>query len=158
MTKEKKSEYTLRISQANKTGLIVILYEITIDYVEESIAAASAGDNGAMRLSAENASRCVEEMQNNLHFEYELAKTLKQLYLYMKKQLRAAYISDDVSGLEDVLIKLKGLRDSYMKIADTDTSGPVMENTQKVLTGMTYSKTRVLNELTNECGNRGFRV
>ncbi len=158
MTSEKKNEYTLRISQANKTGLIVILYEIAIDYVDEAIAAASAGDNGAMSLAAYRAMHCVEEMQNNLHFEYELAKSLNKLYLYMKKQLRNASISGDASGLNEVKKELTGLHKAYLEIADTDKSAPVMIHTQKVLAGMTYSKDRVLDDLTNEAAGRGFRV
>lgn len=158
MTNEKKSEYTLRISQANRAELIVILYEITIDYVDEAIAAASAGDKSAMSLAAYRAMHCVEEMQNNLHFEYELAKSLNKLYLYMKKQLRNACISDDTSGLSEVKKELIGLCNAYSKIADTDKSDPVMVHTQKVLAGMTYSKDRVLDDLTNEAAGRGFRV
>ena len=76
----------------------------------------------------------------------------------MKNTLRAAYISGETEGLKDVLDKLKRLKDSYDKIADTDKSGPVMVHTQSVLTGMTYSKDRILDDLTNECSNRGFRV
>ena len=158
MTSEKKNEYTLRISQANRAQLIVILYEITIDYVEEAIAAASAGEIGSVSFSTANAIRCVEEMQNNLHFEYDLAKSLNRLYVYMKNKLRAAYISGETDELKDVLEKLKRLKDSYDKIADTDKSGPVMVHTQSVLTGMTYSKDRVLDSLTNETASRGFRV
>ncbi len=158
MTKEKKSEYTLRISQANRAELIVILYEITIDYVEEAIAAASADDIGSVSFSTANAIRCIEEMQNNLHFEYDLAKSLNRLYTYMKNKLRAAYISGETEVLSDVLDKLKKLRDSYDKIAATDKSGPVMIHTQKVLSGMTYSKDKVLDDLTNETAGRGYRV
>lgn len=158
MTSEKKNEYTLRITQANKARLIVILYEISIDYLNEAIVAAANDDIESMSTSAYNAYRCVEEMQNNLHYEYELAKVLNRMYVAMKKKLRDAYISKDSTGLVDVLTELEKLRNSYDKIADTDTSGPVMIHTQTVLAGMTYSKDRILDDLTNECSNRGFRV
>jgi len=36
MTKELKQEYTLRISRANKSELVVILYEMLIDYIDEA--------------------------------------------------------------------------------------------------------------------------
>ncbi len=157
MTSEKKNEYTLRITQANKAGLIVILYEIAIEYVNEAIEAGTT-DIESMKTAAMNAARCIEEMQNNLHYEYELAKVLNRMYVNMKNTLRAAYVSGDVSGLDGVAVELNKLRCSYEKIADTDTSGPVMIHTQTVLAGMTYSKDRVLNSLTNECSNRGYRV
>ena len=103
MTSEKKNEYTLRITQANKARLIVILYEISIDYLNEAIVAAANDDIEAMSTAAYNAYRCVEEMQNNLHYEYELAKVLNRMYVAMKKKLRDAYISKDSTGLVDVL-------------------------------------------------------
>ncbi|MCR5685330.1 MAG: flagellar protein FliS [Lachnospiraceae bacterium] len=158
MTNEKKTEYTRRITQANKAKLIVILYEIAIDYVREAIEYDKKGDSVAMSTSSGNAFRCVEEMQNNLHYEYDLAKVLNRQYVDMKKKLRAATVSGDTSGLEHVLGELTKLRDSYDKIADTDTSGPVMIHTQTVLTGMTYSKDRILDDLTTDCTRRGFRV
>ena len=34
MTKEMKQEFTLRISQANKSGMVVILYEMLLAYLE----------------------------------------------------------------------------------------------------------------------------
>ena len=36
MTKELKQEYTLRITQANKTQLITILYEMLLVYVDDA--------------------------------------------------------------------------------------------------------------------------
>ena len=39
MTRELKQEYTLRITQANKTQLITILYEMALLYVDEAKAA-----------------------------------------------------------------------------------------------------------------------
>ena len=37
MTQEKKQEFTLKISQANKTQLITILYEMVIEYLNDAI-------------------------------------------------------------------------------------------------------------------------
>ena len=39
MTKELKQQYTLRITQANKSALVVILYEMTITYLEDAMKA-----------------------------------------------------------------------------------------------------------------------
>ena len=43
MTQERKQEFTLKITQANKTQMITILYEITIDYLEEAMDEISIG-------------------------------------------------------------------------------------------------------------------
>lgn len=163
MTKEKKNEFTLRISQANRSELIIILYEMTICYIEDVINISHTGDTGvANNIELQNAVRravgCIEEMQNNLHYEYDLAKNLKQIYLYMKKQLRIAGTTGNTDSLYVVKKELEILRDAYKTIKDTDTSRPVMVNTQLVLTGMTYDRNRILDSLTTEYSSRGYRV
>lgn len=158
MTREKKNEFTLRISQANKTELIIILYDIAISYLSDAIDSYNADNIDEAKADGIKAVACIEEMQKNLHFEYDLAKKLQQLYLFMKKELRAGIISGDFSGYGQVKKELEKLMASYEAIKDTDTSGPVMVHTQAVLSGMTYSKDRLLDSLTTDCPSRGYRV
>ncbi|GEM_PF-847743 len=166
MTKDKKKEFTLRISQANKTELIIILYEMTICYIEDVINASHTSDSVASvidNIELQNAVRravgCIEEMQNNLHYEYDLAKTLKQIYLYMKKELRTVAITGDASNLDIVKKELISLKDAYESIKSTDTSEAIMSHTQSVVTGMTYGRNSVLlDSLTTEYTGRGYTV
>ena len=44
MTDEKKKEYTLRISQAGDAALTIILYEITMDYLQDALDSLEPGD------------------------------------------------------------------------------------------------------------------
>ena len=44
MTQERKQEFTRRITQANKTQMITILYEMVLDYIEEARDAISVGE------------------------------------------------------------------------------------------------------------------
>ena len=39
MKKEKKQEFTLRITRANKTQMVVILYDMVLTYLEDAIEA-----------------------------------------------------------------------------------------------------------------------
>ncbi len=166
MTKEKKNEFTLRISQANKSELIIILYEMTICYIEDVVNLSHTSDTGVANVSnntefqiaVKRATGCIEEMQANLHYEYELAKNLKQIYLYMKKQLRMAGLTGDVSALDTVIRELTSLKEAYESIKDCDTSASVMSHTQTVVTGMTYDKNSILDSLTTEYTGRGYRV
>ncbi len=158
MKREKKQEYTLRIAQANKTELIVILYEMTLTYLGDAVECLEVSDEDGFVTELEHARACIDELIGNLHFEYEPARQLKQLYLYMKKCIRESVISRKNEGLDDVIRHLTRLKESYESIKDTDTSGPVMSHTQTVLAGMTYSKDKVLNSLTQECPGRGFLV
>ena len=97
-------------------------------------------------------------MQANLHYEYELAKNLKQIYLYMKKQLRITIIEKKPENLEKVVSMLEILKQSYEEIKTYDKSAAIMTHTQNVLSGITYSRNKLLNDLTTEVSSRGFVV
>ena len=45
MKKEQKQEFTLRITRANKTQMIVILYDMVLVYLEDSLEAFEKEDN-----------------------------------------------------------------------------------------------------------------
>ena len=49
MTKELKQEYTLKITQANKTQLVVILYEMLLTYLEDAVSAHEKNDRAGFR-------------------------------------------------------------------------------------------------------------
>ena len=85
MTKELKQEFTLRITQANKTQLITILYEMVLLYLEEAKAAIDADDKTECKAAIRKIRGCMDELIASLHLEYELAQNLLQLYLYINK-------------------------------------------------------------------------
>jgi len=155
MNSELKKEYALRITQANNVQMIIISYEIIETYLDE----ASKAENTALfNENIEMAKRCIDEMIFNLHYEYEISKSLKLLYLYMKKILRHAVWENDKEAISEVKKMVVELRKSYEKVADQDASAPLMQNTQSVMTGITYGRNQILDELSQDISNRGFRV
>ena len=155
MTKELKQEYTRRITQANKTQLITILYEMLLIYVEEAMDAHEKNDRGGFREGIRKARGCIDELMASLNFDYELAMNFLQLYLYVNRELVRAEVRNAEEPLENVNKVIKGLHEAYVKLDDMDASGPVMENVQTVYAGLTYD----LNEnLADQGINRGFRV
>ena len=151
-----KKEFAMRISQANNVQMIMISYEIIDAYLID--AKKYPAGSGDYVISIDKAKRCIEEMMNNLHYEYDIAKDLKQLYLYMKKRLRQAICEKDTGAIEEVRRMIGQLHDSYGSIADTDNSMPMMQNTQSVVAGMTYGRSKTLEEASTDMENRGFRV
>ena len=158
MTKEQKNDYTLRITQANSTELVIILYDMTLCYLKDAKSCVEKRDfnNGTSQIRY--AISCIDELQNGLHYEYELAKNLKQIYLFIKKQLRNTIIYKHVDGIDDAINKIESLKSAYEKIKVYDNSKPLMENSQSVLTGITYNRGRILDSLTTEVASRGFTV
>ena len=87
MTKELKQEYTLRITQANKTQLITILYEMVLLYVDEAQEALDAGQKMEYKSAIRKIRGCIDELTASLNLDYELANNLLQLYLYISREL-----------------------------------------------------------------------
>ena len=151
-----KKQFAMRISQANNVQMILVSYEIIDTYLRDA-KNFNAG-TGDYVINIDKAKRCIEEMMNNLHYEYDIAKDLKQLYMYMKKRLRQAICEKDADAIEEVRKMINQLHDSYESIADTDNSQPMMQNAQSVVAGMTYGKSKTLDEAPTDIENRGFRV
>lgn len=158
MTKEMKQDFTLRITQANKTQLITILYEMTLLYIEEAEAALEAEDDTAFRAAIRKVIGCMNELTASLHFEYELAQRLLQLYLYINRELVQASIHRQKENLEHVHRVIGELHSAYQQMEGQDVSAPVMGNTQTVYAGLTYGRNTLTENISDPCANRGFCV
>ena len=158
MTKELKQEYTLRITQANKTQLITILYEMVLIYIDEAEAALSEDDRAEYKSALRKIRGCMNELTASLNLEYDLAQNLLQLYLYVNRELVQASVHYDKDNLEHVRLVIGELQKAYKKIEDQDVSGPVMGNTQTVYAGLTYGRNTLTENITDPASNRGFCV
>lgn len=158
MKKEQKQEFTLRITKANKTQMIVILYDMVLVYLEESLEAFEKEDYVTYRWNIERAKDCIDELLNSLHMEYEIAGILRGLYFFYKRELTSAGVQKDKEKVLPVMKMIKELKESYEQIATQDTSTPIMKNTQTVYAGLTYGKTSLNENLADQGTNRGFRV
>lgn len=158
MTRELKQQFTLKISQANKTRLVVILYEMMLVYIEEAKQANEAGETDAFRKGIKNAKGCLHELMASLHLEYPVAGNLMQLYVYSDRELTRADLRNSSKELIHVKEIMSKLHDAYETISEQDDSMPVMANTQTVYAGLTYSRNNLNESLADQGGSRGFRV
>ena len=156
MTSELKKEYTLRISQANKTQLIVILYEMLLIYTDEAKQALLAGEEKKLQGDIQKARGCLKELMNSLNFDYPLAANLLSLYVYVSKELVDASLHQNKEALEHVIYVIGELYHAYVQIADQDQSPPVMSNSQTVYAGLTYGKGQLTESMSDESASRGF--
>jgi len=158
MKDKKKQEFILKISQANRTQMLVIIYDILLEYLEEATKAEHEKQKDQFKSAIINARNCVNELIDSLNVEYELANGLLQIYLYLNRELARAYAKksqEPIIIIQKLVMKLKM---AYVEAAKTDHSSSVMGNTQSVYAGLTYGK-GVLNEsMENPIENRGFRV
>lgn len=158
MTDEQKKLYTLKISSANKTDLIVILYEITLVYIDEAEEAMRRDQKDSFRQCLEKAKSCLIELQNSINPQSSLAGNYFEIYLFLRRELSragAAYGEDALQNVKSILLQLL---ETYRKVSESDTSGPVMENSQAVYAGLTYGRNSLNENLVNQGVDRGFRA
>ncbi len=158
MTDDLKQKFTLRITQANKTELTVILYEMTMVYVKDAKVALLTHDIAEFRKEIKRARRCMEELLSSLHIEYAIARHMMQLYLYVNRELAKADVWCVEEPLDHALLVIQNLHDAYIEISKKDTSEPIMSNIQSVYAGLTYGKNNLNENLVNNTANRGFLV
>lgn len=156
MEKEKIKDYTLRISQSNRSQLVVVIYDIVLTYLSEARNAHTKGDAKGYRYAVRKAQPFVTELISALNFQYEISYELMRLYLYVNRTLALSLIKNDGNELKGAEIVIKNLRKAFEEISKEDSSQPIMQNTQQVYAGLTYGK-GCLNEFSDIQGeNRGF--
>ena len=160
MKAESVKIFTRRITSANKSEIIVIIYDI----IEENIALAkkalAEGDRETYRNEIKQAISFVKELLVSLDLNYEVSKNLASLYIYVSRCLNFALVSGKKEEIEAAEKVLRKLGDSFREVAKTDESKPVMENTQRVYAGITYGRGLDLDEtlVAPAMESRGFRA
>lgn len=158
MTQDAIKNYTLRISQANRSEIIVIVYELIDKYLDETIEAAVAVDADACMEAGRRAMKCISHLINALDENYELANPLMSVYSYMSREIGFASARLDSVRLNAVKAYAKSLSEAFICVAKADASAPVMENSQTVYAGLTYGKGDLNESLYDEGARRGFTV
>lgn len=158
MTKECKQQFTLRITQANKTELIVILYEMLLTYVQDARTNLQEGDTEGFRENIRKADACLMELTESLDLSYEIGRRLLSLYMFCKKELLKADVRQKEEFVLHVEAVISRLRDAYKEVAAQDDSTPVMENSQTVYAGLTYGRDCLAENMADQGADRGFRA
>lgn len=158
MTRERIQEYTLKITNASAAGIVVILYDLAIEYIGDAKKCFAENDHEGAKVQCANAGRVLGDLMASLDLSYEISFPLFRIYEYVSREVSMAVIKNDASSLDDCVRLLTELKGSFEKIAVQDETGPVMENTQSVYAGLTYGK-GTLNESTGlSPEKRGYTV
>lgn len=158
MTKEMKQIFTRRITQANRTQLVVILYDMILTYLKDAATAQEIGCEQEFKKDMQCARNCISELRGSLDFNYDLARNLFAIYAFADREL-----AHDMRGISaEQLVQITGmfqkLRDAYHTISKEDQSQPLMENAQDVYAGFTYNRTDVNESLSQYGGARGYCI
>lgn len=156
MTREEIQGFTAKISQCNRTELVVISYDIMKVYIRDAKKALAAEDTSLFIWNIKKAKSMLEELMNALDFNYpQVTNNLMSLYLFIQSRFNKCIFKKKDVNLDVVVRIVDKLQAGFAEVAKEDTTGPVMENTSAVYAGITYGK-GTLNEMYEE--KNGFRV
>jgi hypothetical protein len=83
MTSEEIKNYTLRVSQANVSGLADILVDLSIDNLASSIEALENDDNALFVLHSKKAERCIIELIHSNLFFHMYIQNYQLIHLFV---------------------------------------------------------------------------
>lgn len=159
MEKDKISEFTVRVTQASKTELVVIMYDILLSDIVEARNQLSMGNKDEYQKELKHACRIINELMATLNYTIEMSRDLLSLYSFANKRIILAMMKKDTTLLDGVESIINDLRAAFAEISKQDFTGPVMENTQQVYAGLTYGRGTLNESFYNLNGqNRGFKA
>ncbi|MCI8785784.1 MAG: flagellar protein FliS [Eubacterium sp.] len=156
MKQEQVQIFTRRISQSNKSGLVVIVFDIIFAYMKEAKECLSADDYEGFKEALKKAQAGVDELIRSLDFGYEVSKDLYPLYIFVKEAMAKTVVTkrlDELDTAEEVLVNL---HEAFSEAAKQDHSTPLMQNAQQVYAGMTYGRTQLNESFQAPEHSRGF--
>lgn len=150
---------TARIVEATSSELLVITYELAIDSIDNAIDALKSENEKQFKRYTNKAQSFVRELMNTLDMSYKISHELMPLYLFVNKTIIKAYMKKDEQPLKDAKRILNTLLDGW-KDAGEKCKGerPLMENTQKLVVGLTYKKGLLNESMLNNGVNRGYKA
>lgn len=159
MDKELVKAFTARVTQASRSELVVIMYEVILADIDSARVHHEKGDIASFTKDIKHAQKFLNELMATLDFQYELSFRLMSLYIFTNKALVTAMFKKSLDKLKEAETVLCNLLTGFEGVSKEDKTGPVMKNTQQIYAGLTYGR-GVLNEtyIDPQDYNRGFKA
>ena len=156
MQKEQIKEFTRRITGSNRSGLTLVTYDIYLAYLAEAEEAWEKEEWTVYKQALRGAQRALLELEGTLNFSYDLAGNLYQIYVYCRELLAVALYRRRLEEVHEAGRLMQILKTGFEKAAESDTSGPLMKNVEKVFAGYTYGRGDVVESCPDSEQKRGF--
>lgn len=157
MDKEVAKTFATRVSQATRTELVVITYEIILWDIHSATENFNKGNEASFIQDIKHGQKFINELMGSLDYQYDISKNLLNLYVYVNKCFVDAMHKKSIEELSSAKEVLEILLEGFKEIRKEDKYGTVMTNTGQLYAGLTYGK-GVLNETYVDPNqqNRGF--
>ena len=157
MKEETTRVFTARISQANKSELVAIMYDMIAASMDEAREYLAGGDTEGFKRELSRAQKTLRELIATLDMQYDISKELMPLYLYANRRMIDSLRTKDATPLKDAEIVLKPLGKAFAEVAKQDDSPALMQHTQQLYAGLTYGR-GTLNETLLSDSSRGYKA
>ncbi|MEG0806252.1 MAG: flagellar protein FliS [Lachnospiraceae bacterium] len=158
MNHQKKQEFTKRITTANRSQLVLILYEMAETYLMEAREAGETQKWEDYKRSIRNGEAVIGRLMEDLNFEQEIAVEFYRLYRYCLEEAAKAKITRNIAYIEHIQMVLSKLTPGIMGMIQADHSEPLMKHIPQVIAGMTYQKGYLTETYQDPEQSRGYLV
>lgn len=153
-----KTNWSARIVNATPAQLVLIIYELIFEAIDEAIEQLDKKEYNAYEKTMERARGLLKELTHDLNLKTTLEYDFLSLYLFVNKLFIQSYFK---RSTEQLYQAKKILNTLYIGLCEAEKQIPkeekVVKNAQQIYAGMTYGKGD-LNESIIEDSNRGFKA
>ena len=147
MDKKVLQEFATRVTQANPSELVVVIYEAAIASMKEGKKALCDQKIEEARKELERARGMLDELMRSLDMQYSISHYLRQLYIFAYRELCQSVALRQPERVDHAMDILEQLLPSFKEVAKQDDREAVMQNVQSIYAGLTYGPGS-LNETT----------
>lgn len=152
-----KQDYVAKIANASPLKLVIINFEIILDYLEQSKISINKDKEFAFNIL--KARQFLLQLRYSLNMKYEISKYLLTMYNYVDRQLAKFLFNKNLEELEEATKILKTIMSGFEGIKDQEKDKKaIMENTDTIYAGLTYGKNGKLEEFVDVKHNKGFKA
>ncbi|MBP7059202.1 MAG: flagellar export chaperone FliS [Lachnospiraceae bacterium] len=116
-----------KVMTASPAELTLMLYDGAIRFCNIAMSAIDENDIQKSHTNIRKADAILEEFQLTLDHKYEVAEDFDKVYKYLRERLMWANVKKDKEILEEVLVHLRTMRDTWKEVIDKTKIGS--ENT-----------------------------
>lgn len=157
MTVEDIKGFTNRIVAGNRSQIICVLFDIYKVNEKDALSALAAGEKENAVKSMNKCTEVLMHLKDALDFKYDIANELYPLYDFCQREISKSIYKANDEGLLVASPIMEKLADAFDKVAEQDTSAPIMMNTQEIHAGYTYGKAGMTEQVSEGTSRpRGF--
>lgn len=138
MTNEQMNVYKMRIAQAGIGEMNVIMLEMEMQWIEDAVLSYEANNKAAFMDSVSKAQAVQVELMNVTNVKNEVGYDVYSIYAFINKELIRAKLKGEPLDIMRCKSMLEKLHKSFVEVAKTDQSGPIMAGGEKIYAGLTY--------------------